>query len=237
MSVLHEQAALTSGRVDSERGIIHNVKIVGPTSTNNRTYPADTLLDARPLYENAKVLVDHDEGKGRSYGDLIGRLENVTFRQGSLYGDLLVNPKHALAEQLLYDAEHSPGQVGLSHDATGELGPGNVVRKITAVRSVDLVWNPATVAGLYESTGNSFDFANFSEAIHEEPHDSAPTGQVVTGPEAIRQAREKREQRAERFLERQCANEHPRDRQHRLREAAQSGGFDFDRFVSSIRSY
>jgi len=237
MDLLLERAAL-SGKVDTERGIIRGVRIIGPTSKNGRRYPADVLIDALPLYEGAKVFVDHEDSPRdkRSYAALIGRLENVTFRQGSLYGDLIVNLKHALAEQLLYDAEHSPGQVGLSHDAVGEIDSRGVVKAISVVKSVDLCWNPATVSGLFESVDESFDWSTFPESLREDSHDFTQASPVVTGDEAIREARANREQRAEQFLERTRANEHPADKAARLREAEETP-FDFDNFTNSIRTF
>ncbi len=79
-----------------------------------------------------------------------------------LFGDLLYNPKHALAEQLAWDAEHLPGNVGLSHNVlarTSTEGSQTIVEAILQVFSVDLVADPATTSGLFEWQGVSGDSA------------------------------------------------------------------------------
>lgn len=141
-------------RVDRERGLISGVKILGLESQNGRSYKPQALADAAKLYEGRPVNIDHVEGRRRSYRDRIGRLANIQLREDGLYGDLLVNPKHPLTEQLLWDAENAPENVGLSHDAQGRTvtrGGRVIVESIQSVRSVDLVAEPATTKGLFES--------------------------------------------------------------------------------------
>jgi hypothetical protein len=141
-------------RVDRERAVISGVKILGLESANGRSYSPRALAAARALYEGRPVNIDHVDGPRRSYRDRIGRLTAVTLGADGLYGDLHLNPKHPLAEQLLWDAEHAPENVGLSHDARGRtaIRDGRViVEAIESVRSVDLVAEPATTKGLFES--------------------------------------------------------------------------------------
>ncbi|MHC4405416.1 MAG: hypothetical protein ACYTG0_37695 [Planctomycetota bacterium] len=144
-----------SGRVDAVRGVISGVKLIGTKSANGRTYPPDVLSAAASKYEGVKVFVDHSmPGEGRSYRDLIGDIRNVQFREGGLFGDLHLNLKHPAAEQILYDAEHAPHRLGFSHDAEGssvQRGGDEVVEEILRVRSVDLVAEPASTHGLFES--------------------------------------------------------------------------------------
>ena len=109
------------------------------------------------LYEESKVNVNHPkEGPlaPRDYQDRLGVIRNVKLRSGEgLYGDLHFNPKHALAEQLLWDAQHNPRNVGFSHNVLARLsrdGETTVVEEITKVQSVDLVADPATTEGLFE---------------------------------------------------------------------------------------
>jgi hypothetical protein len=55
---------------------------------------------------------------------------------------------------LAWDSERSPGNVGLSHDVQARVarrGDKVVVEEIASVSSVDLVAQPATTGGLYES--------------------------------------------------------------------------------------
>ncbi len=140
--------------VDREAGVIRGVKVLGPQSRNGREYTADALRKGVGLYEGVRVNINHVKpGQPRGYADRIGRLESPRVQSGGIYADLRFNPKHALAEQLAWDAENAPGNVGLSHDAEGRLsraGGKTLVEEILSVRSVDLVADPATTGGLFE---------------------------------------------------------------------------------------
>lgn len=144
-------------RVDREKGIIHGVKIIGVESKNGRRYRGPVLKAAVDKYEGAKVNVSHPKGKittPREYADRLGVLRNVEYRaDDGNYGDLHVNPKHAVAEQLFWDAEHNPSAVGLSHAAFVRFRKDagvEIAESIERVVSVDLVGDPATTAGLFE---------------------------------------------------------------------------------------
>ena len=70
-----------------------------------------------------------------------------------MFGDFHFNPKHALAEQLVWDAGHAPENVGFSHNVqarTVRQGDETLVEAILKVHSVDLVADPATTCGLFE---------------------------------------------------------------------------------------
>ncbi len=144
-------------KIDKENGVVSGVKILGVKSRNNRIYPLETLRDAAPLYENAKVNVNHPDGspsESRKYQDRVGSIKNVTLQENGLYGDFHFNPKHPLAEQMLWDAERAPENFGFSHNVEAVVRLENgaqVVDKIVRVRSVDLVADPATTSGLFES--------------------------------------------------------------------------------------
>jgi hypothetical protein len=143
--------------VDRERGWIGGVKILGMESRNGRRYSPEALERAAALYEGAKVNVNHPKGQngtGRDYQDRLGSMRNVQWRSGEgLFGDLQFNPHHALAEQLIWDAEHAPENVGFSHNVqarTKRRGEQMLVEEILRVQSVDLVADPATTQGLFE---------------------------------------------------------------------------------------
>ena len=140
-------------RVDRERGVISRVKVLGGTSANGREYPVATMRAAAPLYEGAPVNINHSSGP-RNYEDRVGHVVNVKIEGDGLRADLHFNPKHAIAEQLAWDAEHAPHRVGLSHVVTARTasrGGKIIVEEITRVQSVDLVADPATTGGLFES--------------------------------------------------------------------------------------
>ena len=109
-----------SMRVDRQAGVIRGVKVLGLESRNGRTYLPEVLAQAARLYEDAKVNVNHPKGNPgglRDYQDRIGTIRHVTVQPGEgLFGDFYFNPKHALAEQLTWDAEHAPENVGFSHN-------------------------------------------------------------------------------------------------------------------------
>jgi hypothetical protein len=147
-------------RVDREHGVLRGVKLIGLESRNGRRYQETALADAAALYEEIKVNVNHPAGgplAPRDYRDRLGVIRNVEFRAGEgLFGDLHFNPKHALAEQLLWDAQHNPRNVGFSHNVLAKLqreGASVVVEAITKVQSVDLVADPAATEGLFEQRG------------------------------------------------------------------------------------
>ncbi|MEZ6069376.1 MAG: hypothetical protein R3C10_03685 [Pirellulales bacterium] len=151
-------------RVDAAAGVIRGVKVLGQQSRNGRRYLPQALCDAIALYEGAKVNVNHPKGQPtapRDYQDRIGVIRSVRLGvDGCLYADFHFNPKHALAEQLTWDAQHAPENVGFSHNVearTSRAGAELTVEAITRVQSVDLVADPATTRGLFEGKagGNS----------------------------------------------------------------------------------
>lgn len=147
-----------SVHLERETGMLRGVKVLGLESRNGRSYRPEALAEAARLYEGAKVNVNHPRGNPagpRDYQDRIGTIQAVVVRPGEgLFADLHFNPKHALAEQLMWDAEHAPENVGFSHNVearTTRQGERLVVEAITRVLSVDLVADPATTRGLFES--------------------------------------------------------------------------------------
>jgi hypothetical protein len=153
-----------SMRVDAQAGVIRGVKLLGLESRNGRSYLPETLVQAARLYEEAKVNVNHPKGNPagpRDYQDRIGTIRGVAMRPGEgLFGDFHFNPKHALAEQLIWDAEHAAENVGFSHNVearTSRRGDRVVVEAILRVQSVDLVADPATTRGLFESAATAGD--------------------------------------------------------------------------------
>ncbi|MGQ9504228.1 MAG: hypothetical protein ACUVQG_03845 [Thermogutta sp.] len=145
-------------KVDAQAGVIHGVKVLGLTSRNGRRYSEQALQQAVPLYEGAKVNINHPKGDAaapRDYRDRLGFLCAVCYREGEgLFADLHFNPKHDVAERLIWDAEHAPQNVGLSHNVLAHIehrGETPVVTEIHRVLSVDLVADPATTSGLFES--------------------------------------------------------------------------------------
>ncbi len=179
-----------SVRVDPRQGVIRGVKILGLESRNGRSYRPEALSQAAPLYEGAKVNVNHPKGTPnapRDYQDRIGVIRNVAVLPEGLFGDFQFNPKHALAEQLVWDAEHAPENVGFSHNVearTTRSGERVVVEAILRVQSVDLVADPATTRGLFESVA---DPAGAAPPPANEPAPPVPLAEISI--EEIRRGR------------------------------------------------
>jgi hypothetical protein len=149
-------------RVDRGGGVLRGVKLIGLESLNGRRYRPAALSAAVSLYEGAKVNVNHPKDgplAPRDYRDRLGVIRQVEFRPDEgLFGNLHYNPKHAVAEQLAWDAEHNPRNVGFSHNVLARLtrdGEQTVVEAITHVQSVDLVADPAATQGLFEETATT----------------------------------------------------------------------------------
>jgi len=144
-------------RVDRDGGVLRGVKLIGLSSRNGRRYRESALNEAAHLYEEVKVNVNHPKdgpAAPRDYQDRLGVIRGVEMRSGEgLFGDLHFNPKHSLAEQLAWDAENNPSNVGFSHNVLAKLSrekETTIVEEITQVRSVDLVADPAATRGLFE---------------------------------------------------------------------------------------
>ncbi len=192
-------------RVDRAAGVIRGVKILGLRSRNGRVYLPEALAQAAPLYEDAKVNLNHPKdqpARPRDYQDRIGAIRNVALRDGEgLFADFHFNPKHALAEQLAWDAEHAPANVGFSHHVqarTARRGDDLVVEAITRVESVDLVADPATTRGLFEGrTGRGCEAAP-GAASAATPAERRPEPGEATHAEAAGEVRRLREDLARR---------------------------------------
>ncbi len=153
-----ERVVAPSGRVDKVNGVIRGVKILGRDSANGRRYTDAAIRKAAPLYEGKGVFTDHPARSSpnaeRALRDRIGWLENVSVKNDGLYGDLHILKSHPLADTVFESAETNPSLLGLSHNARAKTRRDNgieVVEEIGSVRSVDLVTDPATTKGLFES--------------------------------------------------------------------------------------
>ena len=165
--VLHESfegSPFTESHISGN--VIHNVKLLGSVSRNKRTYSEQAMKDAVRLYENAPAFFDHPtkselrERDGvRSVRDLAGKILNPRRLTGEIRGDIQmidvpengsVNPKTFLTALV----EQMPDMAGFSHRAQGTIkkgSDGDVVEGLTDVFALELVTEPATSNGLFES--------------------------------------------------------------------------------------
>lgn len=168
-----EERVASQGRVDRTAGVIRGVKILGRVSKNGRVYSESAMQQAVVKYEGVSVYIDHDrDGGERRVADTFGYLQSVRFENGGVYGDLVFNREHSLANQICYAAENMPHTLGLSHAAEGSTARRNgetVVETVDRVFSVDLVYKAATNAGLFESHegGHEMSYPSTAEAFAE----------------------------------------------------------------------
>jgi hypothetical protein len=222
-------------RVDRTVGVIRGVKLLGLNSRNGRRYREDALTDAIDLYEGAKVNINHPKGhplSPRDYQDRLGVVRGVEFRAGEgLFGDLHFNPKHSLSEQLVWDAEHAPQNVGMSHNVlarTKRDGEETVVEAITKVQSIDLVADPASTSGLYEHADRgSLQTTVATEAIPAS-WDKVTLEQLNRHcPELVEEVERKYESQLERLqtrLDEMLAKEQASERRERIAELLEEFG-------------
>lgn len=168
----------SSVKVDREAGVIRGVKLIGFESKNGRYYPPAVLKSAVSVYEGSKVNIDHPEKEptqARKYGERFGVIRNVHHKEGQgNFGDCHFNPKHRLAEQVCWDAEHNPEALGFSHNALLRVGSPKggkeMVEEILSIRSMDLVADPATTKSLFESE----EVINMDPEVTPTPSDTDP---------------------------------------------------------------
>lgn len=145
-------------QVDHDAGVIRGVRILGRTSRNGREYSDAALKQAARFYDRLGVNLNHPERQksdgARAVEDGFGWLESIDVRADGVYGDLHYFRAHPSADVIVEAAVRNPRRFGLSHHAEGRVMQHQgklVVESIESVRSVDVVQNPATNLGLFES--------------------------------------------------------------------------------------
>jgi hypothetical protein len=152
-------------RLPSGAIVLRRVKYLGAKSANvnpdgtQNAYTLEARKKSERLYDGAKLFADHPErekpNRERGLKEQLGRLRGPFAHEADgSYADAYLNPKHPLAESIAWSAEHSPDDLGLSHNAQGRgrvQGGDCLIEEITRVRSVDFVCAAATTRGLYES--------------------------------------------------------------------------------------
>ena len=158
----YTERSVVDGQVDSTSGIIRGVKIIGNKSVNGRRYPPKVLRQATHKYEGSKVYLNHPDAKDgmfdRPFGDWVGVVRNVRSKSDGLYGDIHLRQKGEHFESILEAAESFSECFGLSHvaDCKSKFRDGvEEISEIIEIFSVDLVTDPATTEGLFESKGRS----------------------------------------------------------------------------------
>lgn len=147
-------APLAGSRIDRENGVIAGVLICGPSSANKRDYLPGSFGDGKQ-YEGRSVYLNHASGV-RQAQDKIGWFSNVRLRaNGMPEGDFNLLKSHPMAASVFEAAERNPALFGMSHVAmcrTSQKNGREQIEAVQSVESVDLVSEPATTKGFYEST-------------------------------------------------------------------------------------
>jgi len=179
-------------QADQHLGILRGVKLLGLESRNGNRYLPTALRNAAARYEGIKVHVNHAppgrEQQPRDYQDRLGVLRGITLREDGLYADLHFNLQHAVAPQLLWDAQHAPENVGFSHQAVGRgrRAQGQfLVEEIVSVQCVDLVTEPATTRGLFEAAEPRSESLAEPPANLPAPASSFPTTSATASSAAL----------------------------------------------------
>lgn len=166
--------------VDRASSTVAGVKLMGAESRNRRRFSAEAMRNVFELSAAARINVNHnskDIGGPREYADRFGSVLSRTLEPTGIFGTVLINAKHPLAEQFFWDAENAPHHCGFSPvyapGKTSRAADGFLlVESITRVASIDLVADPATTRGLAEClseslTGETQDFSpvKFAEGL------------------------------------------------------------------------
>lgn len=149
-------APLTGSKVDREKGVIDGVLLCGTTSENGRDYPPAVFRRDFAVYEGRVVNCDH--AREATVDRRLGWFTDVKpdAADGRPRGRLNLLKSHPLYERVMEAAERNPALFGFSHVAycdTTTVGGREVVEAIRSVESIDLVAEPATTKGLFESKG------------------------------------------------------------------------------------
>lgn len=144
--------------VDAEAGVLRGVKLLGMESRNNRRYKREAMQKAASLYEGVKIYVDHptpgEIGNDRRIKDWAGVITAARFESNGIYGDIKLRKESEHFRGIVEAATEFPKSIGFSHVADGDSGyegKTEIVESITKVFSVDLVADPATTLGFFES--------------------------------------------------------------------------------------
>ena len=141
--------------------LISNVTLLGRVSRNGRRYSDQAMREAAELMNGVPFMFDHPEksdlrdGGARSVLDIAGKIRGARVVDDQVRGDIeLLNVRES-ADFVCALAEQMPEMAGLSQRALGTVKHttegDDVVESISRVFAVELVADPATTHGIFES--------------------------------------------------------------------------------------
>lgn len=161
MKHFDEQTRLDEqSRIDEDSGVVHNVKVLGRISRNNRVYESRALDDVAELADGTAVHLDHP-ARGelqardgiRSVTTLAARIRRPRRSGDEVRGDLElldIEPNRSF----ILAAARAPGVAALSIRGQGDVKVDESgtqrVRRVKALSGVDLVAEGATADTLFE---------------------------------------------------------------------------------------
>jgi hypothetical protein len=146
---------------DYEALVIRNVSLLGAESANGYTYTEAAMKDAAKLLEGAVQYLNHsfDDGIPRDVLDVFSEVKNPRYEVGKnkVYGDMYLVNTPQIREEVLPRIERFKHKFGNSIVAMGEaeeIEGKTYITKLSGIESCDLVSDPATTKGLFESIAN-----------------------------------------------------------------------------------
>jgi len=145
-----EMSAAAAGmNVDSDNGILRNIKLLGARSKNGREYTEQAMRDAVPLYQGVQMFINHprrdDMGDDRPVQDWIGDVQRPRFVvgvNGGVYGDGQLRKESQHFAGIIEAARSFPNSIGFSHVADGDsfMRDGGGSRESDIKRVLASIW-------------------------------------------------------------------------------------------------
>jgi hypothetical protein len=161
------EAVFSGTEVDSEKGVVRGVSLLGLESKNGYRYSEAAVKKAvgEGHYNNAQIFADHaPDGQvaPRGMAELVGVTMDARYDEASkrVKADVRVLKSSEMG-RVFMEAATDPilsRSIGMSHDCDGHMDEqSKTVTEIARVHSVDLVTRPATTGGIHEHTKESKD--------------------------------------------------------------------------------
>jgi len=149
---------------EGEPPVLRNVLLLGPESRDRagqvrRKYQPAALQSAASLFEGARVYFDHakanDLGGVRSVRELAGFVSRSRLAPDGVRGDIDLVEDVEATKTVLWFARKRPSAIGFSPHlrqiGIRRRGGMDMIESLGAVASADIVTEPATTHGLFES--------------------------------------------------------------------------------------